>query len=266
MGKGALGGENVAVSSTILNTSGAASGYVAHAAGTGVGVWGDSVNGVGVAASTIASTAALTAINEGAHAAGTFLAKGVGTTSGLMTGVVAVAGQSGGTPAANTDETGVYGFSDESGLSAGVWGDTIGGTGVVATGDWGLYATGRMGVIADVAPAGTAIYAFNGSVAAGEAPGGRAIYARAYSSSQIALEAVGKVRFSRSGRTSIVKGGASKSVTLAGVSTSSYVIATLQTNQSGVYVKAVVPSTNKFTIYLSKAATGTCYVGYLVIN
>jgi hypothetical protein len=53
---------------------------------------------------------------------------------------------------------------------------------------------------------------------------------------------------------------------MAGVSTSSYVIATLQTRRIGVYVHAVVPGTGYFLIYLNKAVTANTYVGYLVIN
>jgi hypothetical protein len=181
------------------------------------------------------------------------------------TGVLGAAGDTTGM-ATNTNEVGVYGFSDTSAGSAGVWGDTGGGVGVVATGDWGIYATGRTGIVADVGPTGTAIYAFNGAVDAGDAPAGRAIYAKANSTSQVAFEAVGRVRFSRSGRVAISKGASSKVVTLSGVSTSSYVIATLQSNQSGLYVKCVVPATGKFTIVLSKACAASCVVGYFVIN
>jgi len=53
---------------------------------------------------------------------------------------------------------------------------------------------------------------------------------------------------------------------MAGVTTASYIIATLQTSVSGVYVRAVVPASGSFTIYLSKAPRKTVYVGYMVIN
>jgi hypothetical protein len=59
----------------------------------------------------------------------------------------------------------------------------------------------------------------------------------------------------------------SKVVTMAGVSTSSYVIATLQTlATSGCYIRAVVPTTGSFTIYLSRTPAKTAYVGYIVVN
>ncbi len=53
---------------------------------------------------------------------------------------------------------------------------------------------------------------------------------------------------------------------MAGVTTASYIVATLQTNVSGCYVRAACPSTNKLTIYLSKAPGKTVYVGYVVVN
>ena len=53
---------------------------------------------------------------------------------------------------------------------------------------------------------------------------------------------------------------------MAGVTSASYVIATVQTNKAGVYVRAVVPAGGKFTIYLSKAPTAAIVVGYLVVN
>jgi hypothetical protein len=80
------------------------------------------------------------------------------------------------------------------------------------------------------------------------------------------LNVTGKAKFSRSGRTSIASGQYARKITMAGVTTSSYVIATLQTRRTGVYVHAVVPGTGYFYIYLNKAVTATTYVGYLVIN
>jgi len=50
------------------------------------------------------------------------------------------------------------------------------------------------------------------------------------------------------------------------VTTSSYIIATPQTNRAGLFVQAVVPAAGKFTIYLNKSVSATTYIGYLVIN
>jgi hypothetical protein len=96
--------------------------------------------------------------------------------------------------------------------------------------------------------------------------GGIGVDARATTTTGTALRTTGKVQFNRSGRTSITAGHASRTVSMAGVTTSSYIIATPQTNRAGIYIQSVVPAAGKFTIYLNKAVTGTSYIGYLVIN
>jgi hypothetical protein len=53
---------------------------------------------------------------------------------------------------------------------------------------------------------------------------------------------------------------------MVGVTTSSYILATLQTRRAGVYVHAVVPAAGYFTIYLNKNVSAATYIGYLVIN
>jgi hypothetical protein len=174
----------------------------------------------------------------------------------------------------NTDETGVYGFADVSTSSRGVFGESSKGTGVVALGDtglfgigyWGVYATGRMGVVGDVYIDSTGVYGFSGSVAAPTAPAGVGVYARAGSTSQTALQVVGKVKLNRSGRASVSARHSTRTVTMSGVTTSSYVVATLQTNVSGLYVRAVVPASGSFKIYLSKSASKKVWVGFVVIN
>jgi hypothetical protein len=60
--------------------------------------------------------------------------------------------------------------------------------------------------------------------------------------------------------------GATKVVSVPGVTAASYVVATLQTNRPGVWIQAVTPAAGKITIYLNKAVTGATVVGYLVIN
>ena len=81
-----------------------------------------------------------------------------------------------------------------------------------------------------------------------------------------ALQVIGRSRFSRSGRKAIAAGHSSVKVPMLGVTTSSYVVATLQTHRTGVYVAAAVPAAGSLTIYLNRAVTATTYVGFLVIN
>ena len=44
---------------------------------------------------------------------------------------------------------------------------------------------------------------------------------------------------------------------MGGVSTASFILATLQTKRTGIYVIAVVPAAGYFTIYLNKAVSST---------
>ena len=89
---------------------------------------------------------------------------------------------------------------------------------------------------------------------------------RATATTGTALQVAGRARFSRSGRATIAAGHKSVTITMAGVTTSSYVIATPQVNRAGVYVQSVVPGTGRLTIYLNKTTTVSTVIGYLVIN
>jgi hypothetical protein len=230
----------------------------------------------------------------GVSAAGTGLigrsaAPGAEDVPGHGTGIIGATGNGSGV-SAGTNQTGVYGFADDSIAAAGVWGDTIQGTGVVGTGAWGVYGGGDIGVVGDVEGASTAVYGFAGdqdivvppaSTAVAGLAGdnghvgvrghvmtgtGIGVWASSASVTQTALLVQGKVRLSRSGRVSVGSTSSSRKVTMVGVTSSSYVVATMQTNVSGLYVRAVVPTAGSFRIYLSKAPGKTVYVGYVVVN
>ena len=70
----------------------------------------------------------------------------------------------------------------------------------------------------------------------------------------------------RSGNVHVASGHTSLKVTLAGVTTSSMVLATVQ--RAGGFFASVIPAAGSFTIYLNKASTGgaTVKVAYLVLN
>ena len=83
----------------------------------------------------------------------------------------------------------------------------------------------------------------------------------------VALAVYGIATFSRSGSLHLAAGAASKSQTLAGVTTSSLVLATLQKDAAGVYIQSAVPHSGRFTINLNQPApTGGIDVGWLVLN
>ena len=223
--------------------------------GAGTGIRGESVTGTGIRAASTDTTPTAD-FNVASHKTG--LIGAAGDTTNL---------------AENTDETGVYGYASLSDASSGVWGDSGAGfgvygsglTGVGGYGDWGVYGSGLAGVIGDVPAIGVGVYGFTGNVDLPEPPSGIGVYARAATNSLTALQVQGRAKFSRSGRTSMST--SSKTVTLSGVSASStFVVATLQTSVSGLYVRAVVPASGSFKIYLSKSPGKTVSVGWIAFE
>lgn len=89
---------------------------------------------------------------------------------------------------------------------------------------------------------------------------------RATSPTGTALLVSGKARFSRSGRIAVVAGKASVAKSLAGVIAGSIVLAVLQTNESGVWVRAAVPAAGKFTVIFNRTLATSAVVGYMVLN
>ena len=72
----------------------------------------------------------------------------------------------------------------------------------------------------------------------------------------------------RSGVLTVAAGKSSATVTGVALSSASLVLATLQQNLSGVYVRAAVPNTtgSSFTVYLSKAPSASAKVAWFVVN
>jgi hypothetical protein len=157
------------------------------------------------------------------------------------------------------------------GTGAGLYGFTNSGIGVMAvagTDGTGLDARSTNGMAAMGASyQGTGVYGFAGSTVAPYPTGAAAgVLARADDPTLLALRVVGRASFSSSGRATVAKNHSSVTVTKAGVTAASLVIATPKTNRAGVFVQAVVPSAGKFTVYLNKKVTGTTYVAYMVLG
>lgn len=150
-----------------------------------------------------------------------------------------------------TTYTGVFGSAPEGDLvttfGSGVWGDSP---------NVGVYGSGGAGVWG---------YGYNGVVGHG-AGAGAAVLALANTATDIALDVQGKVKFSRSGRSTIGSGKGSIKVTLAGVSTASRIFAVLHTSRSTRWVRAVVPASGSFTIYLNGTVSASTYVAWFVLN
>lgn len=195
-------------------------------------------------------TVAQTSITQATDAIVAFKAK---TTT---TGAAGLVGSTGDETNIATDTafTGVYGwapaFPTDGSFGTGVWGDSD---------DVGSYGSGSVGVRG---------VGFFGMVAAGSTGGGTGL--RTWGGdglgNDIALDVRGKALFSRSGRATISAGQSTKKINLTGVSWSSLVFAVLRSNRSGRYVRAVVPTTGSFTIYLNTTVTSSTYVVWFVVN
>jgi hypothetical protein len=226
---------------------GSGAGVKGHANNTAVGVWGASTNGYGVYGESNNGTGVFgnTVITTAVHGQSTSGDASDFQSASNATGVLGRAGNIGtpGDPdsiALNTDETGVYGYSNTSGDSNGVWGDSWIGNGVYGTGDYGV-----LGVGSTVGLKGATF-------------GDPAAYA---------LYTTGRIKFAgRSGHTTIAKGSSYKDVGIPGMTSGADVFATIRTHKSGFYVASVVPYTNKFRIWLNKTATGSISVAYLVVG
>jgi hypothetical protein len=215
---------------------------------------------LGTANDETATTSVANATADSDGFAVTASGPGIRSTSDTSTGVYGVAVSGAGAASnAETAYTGVYGWSPAhpgDGVGTGVWGDSN---------DWGVYGSGGIGVFGDggIGVYGVGDYGVYGESVSNATP---AVRADAASSTGLALQAVGKVRFSRSGRTAIGAGKSYVAVSLPGTSTSSKIFAVLATSRSGRYVRAVVPYTNKFAIYLNTTVPGTTYVSWFVLD
>jgi len=83
-----------------------------------------------------------------------------------------------------------------------------------------------------------------------------------------ALEVTGPSVFSRSGVLTVGGGKSSATKTGVALSAASLVLATLQQDRAGVWVRSAVPNVagSSFTIHLSKAVTASTQVAWFVVN
>jgi hypothetical protein len=210
---------------------------------------------------TANSAGAETSITETAAGAIAFKAS---TTNPDRAGLVGATGDQALIRTNLTQYTGVYGWAPEAPFPAdpqfegsGVWGDSP-DDGVVGTG-------GLSGVLGIGGGAGVVGIGDDGVVGVGVS-GGAGVRALAETAIDIGLAVSGKVLFSRSGRHTIGAGRSSLKINLAGTTSSSRVFAVLHSNRSGRYVRAVVPTTGSFTVYLNTTVTSATYVAWFVLN
>jgi hypothetical protein len=215
----------------------------------------DVVLGAANASTSTTSIANSTDGNDGFAVSSVGLGIGVAGTSSGTAGVrgISVDGSGAATTTAMA-YTGAYGWSpafpDDTGVGVGVWGDSA---------DWGVFGSGGVGVYG-WAPSGVGVIGESGNTST---PG---IIAFGATDSSPALQVNGKVKFNRAGRKTIGAGKSTLVVTMAGVTTTSKILAVLNSNRSGRYVRAVVAGSGKFTIYLNSTVSSSTYVAYFVYD
>ena len=166
-------------------------------------------------------------------------------------GVVGVAGDT-----ANISEnvglTGVYGYSDPSPVDdfvgAGVWGESA---------DWGVIGTGGGGVLGDGSI---------GVLGTTSDPTGFGVFATTDDADAIGLAVAGRAVFSRSGKATVNAGKSKEVVSLPGCTSNTLVIAVLAQSRGSRYVRAAVPESGKFTIYLSGNVSKNTKVSWIAFT
>lgn len=247
-----LNQDNPAVALTSITQASVDTGaFRATAAGSGTGLEGASPAGAGVFGATSETQAAGVLGAAGSLDASTYAA-------------------------AEPLNTGVYGFANLSEYSSGIFGESAVGWGVWGYGTFGVGGNGAVGGYFEGSTVGIVGFGYDGGAGAHVHAGGgtaptppanTALLCSVGSPTQVGLEARGRIRFpSRSGRARIPAGKSSLAVTVAGVTSSNFAIATLGSNRSSRYVRAVVCSTGKITIYLNATVSSTTYVSWLVLG
>ena len=119
----------------------------------------------------------------------------------------------------------------------------------------------------------------NGVTGIGGSAGGNGVDGRAVSAAGAgvlaentvggtALQVAGPAVFSRSGTLTVAAGASSATKTGVALTAASLVLATLQQDKTGLYVRSAVPNVpgSSFTIPLSKAVTASITVAWFVVN
>jgi hypothetical protein len=103
----------------------------------------------------------------------------------------------------------------------------------------------------------------------GLAGNGIALYGEALKPGGYGRQVVGRAVFNRSGKTTIAGGQSTRTISGYAVTPATPVVATIQGNPSGVWVKSVSlnDANDTFTIRLNKTApSGGVVVGFLIVN
>lgn len=214
---------------------------------------------------TTATTSITNSTADSIALAGAAVGTGYGV-EGTSAGAAGVSGWSVSAPGGGflpeyTAYTGVFGSaptapSETLTFGVGVWGDSE-DTGVYGSGDTGVQGFGQS----------AGVYGYGGVGVVGESASTSAgVLAIGQSATDLALEVIGKVKFSRSGRVTLGSGKSNIKVTLPGTTSGSRVFAVLHSNRTGRWVQSVIPTTGYFTIYLNGTVSTSTYIAWFVLN
>jgi hypothetical protein len=240
-----IGQLNQASSNTSVNDNGGDTAFTALGTASGTALEGDAVNGTGVSGTSVSGTGVS------------------GTTGSTAAGAAAVTGEiTSVSPGALS--AAVRGTNDGTGANG------IGVHGSHAGDGWGVYGTSRggIGVFGNV-PAGTGVEGSGSTGVFGVAGTQQGVGVLAQNNGGgPALKVEGVAAFSRSGVATVPAGKSQVSQSLP-LTSASFVLATIQGNVTGLYVRGVTIATGasgSFTIHLSKAVTSNTHVAWLVVN
>jgi hypothetical protein len=183
-----------------------------------------------------------------------------GTGEGQQDGINGTSGSGIGVQGNSASYIGVLGSS---GSDYGVNGRSSSGVGVVGSSESGDGVHGTTATRSKVGVLGNDTSAGGGTGVSGVSAHGVGV--RASSTSGTALSVSGKVHFSRSGSASVPQGSRARTVNVAGMTSSSLVLVTLQRAVSGVHVEGAVPASGKFTVQLNKAAPTAIRFAWFVV-
>jgi hypothetical protein len=192
-----------------------------------------------------------------------------GTATGSGTGVGGNSDSGDGVLGTSVGGTGVHGTS--SGSGSGVHGTIDGpsGIGVFGENPSGTAVGGISGAsdgVGGTSGSGNGVHGVSstGAGVSGECAAGTGVLA----AGKTALKVKGSAVFSRSGILTVAAGSSSATKTGVALSSASLVLATLQQDRAGVWVRSAVPNVaaSSFTIHLSKAVSARAKVAWFVVN
>jgi hypothetical protein len=260
-----LGAANSTIYETqLINTSTNVTALLCLANGEGHGVSGQSTSGDGVFGTSKSGDGVAGGSTSGRGVYGQSIS-GSGVHGSSPSGIGVSGDSDSGTAVSGFSATGngIYGASGSASTSGVVGVNIWEGNGVAGQsnsrplGTKGVFSAATLG---DNTADGIGVW--------GRSAHGTGIFAEAINPDAVALRANGVTRFARSGRLTIKAGAASATKTGIRIDAGTLVLATLQQDRAGVYIRSAVPNAagNSFTVRLNEAVGSDTKVGWFLVN